>query len=381
MEIIAIARSYNEEKNLDRYLDQMSRLCSKILILDDGSTDNSDNIYKKYDKCLVHKQEHCYHEGKMCNFLYKWAEEFKPDWINCCDIDEVFDIQDEHKILDLVKNPKINSYIMPNLYLWNDNEHYRYDGIYKNITAIRLYRYVKGAYPDDREKHVAPLPKDRKLILPEQKVNIPILHYGYMDKSDREKKYKFYSNWDKTMEDYEHIISDKITLKSLEERHKSLNIKLTLGAWVNKVPGTIGIGLESGIACDRILDVRKLDEEFEECSVSNIYTYDMIEHIVTQEIVPMFKVWYKIMDYGGRLEIATIDLEIICKQFLEAGLDERKALINHFYGSQSFNSDFHFSGYTFAILKDYLTQAGFKNIKRCKASYNWGSALQVEAFK
>ena len=40
---------YNEEKRfLKQYLDRMSQLTNKIVIIDDGSTDNSINICSKY---------------------------------------------------------------------------------------------------------------------------------------------------------------------------------------------------------------------------------------------------------------------------------------------------------------------------------------------
>ncbi len=159
-----------------------------------------------------------------------------------------------------------------------------------------------------------------------------------------------------------------------------MGIKLTVGAWANKVPGTIGIGLQQGPACDKLLNAMHLDEEYEECSISEIYTYDMIEHISTKQIIPMFKVWYKILEIGGRLEIGTIDLEGTCRQFLAGDLKKREILINHFYGSQAFPTDYHYTGYTLEILTKYLTLAGFKDIKPCKAKGLCGG-LQVEAFK
>ena len=40
---------YNEEKRfLEKYLNRMSQLTNKIVIVDDGSTDNSINICAKY---------------------------------------------------------------------------------------------------------------------------------------------------------------------------------------------------------------------------------------------------------------------------------------------------------------------------------------------
>jgi len=158
--------------------------------------------------------------------------------------------------------------------------------------------------------------------------------------------------------------------------------KLTIGAFYNKVPGTIGIGLEPGSACDKIINAMELDKYYSEFTVSDIFSFDMIEHISTKLVLNMFKIWHKVLTIDGRIEIGTLDLESTCADFLSSDFTRRKVLINHFYGSQSFQSDFHLTGYTFEILKDYLEQAGFKNVRRCDSLYkNWCGSLIVEAFK
>ena len=161
-----------------------------------------------------------------------------------------------------------------------------------------------------------------------------------------------------------------------------MTTKLTIGAWSNKVPGTIGIGLEPGPACDKIINSLALDNFYAEFSVNEIFSFDMIEHIPTKLILNLFMVWHKVLTFDGRIEIGTQDLESLCNDFLSSDFTRRKSLINHFYGSQSFQSDFHLTGYTFEILKDYLEQAGFKNVRRCDSLYkNWCGSLIVEAFK
>lgn len=161
-----------------------------------------------------------------------------------------------------------------------------------------------------------------------------------------------------------------------------MGINLTIGACYNKVPGTIGIGLEKGPACDKIINTMELDKEYSESSVSKIFSFDMIEHIPTKMVLVMFKKWYNILEIDGRIEIGTLDLAGTCRQFILAGFEERKALINQFYGSQLFDSDFHKTGYTYEILRDYLERAGFVNIKKCESIYNkWCGSLIVEAFK
>jgi len=53
MKIHAYIIAWNEEKILPFTLDYYSKFCEKIYIYDNMSTDNSDKIYKKYEKVIV----------------------------------------------------------------------------------------------------------------------------------------------------------------------------------------------------------------------------------------------------------------------------------------------------------------------------------------
>lgn len=51
MKIEAYTLAYNEEKMLPFFLNHYSKFCQKITIFDNHSTDGSDLIYQKFDKC------------------------------------------------------------------------------------------------------------------------------------------------------------------------------------------------------------------------------------------------------------------------------------------------------------------------------------------
>lgn len=166
------------------------------------------------------------------------------------------------------------------------------------------------------------------------------------------------------------------------DRSVKSGIRLTIGACFNKIPGTLGIGLQPGPACDLIYDALFLDKYFFPKSVCEIFSFDMIEHVPTKKVLPMFRVWHKILSENGRLEIGTLDLLSTCRDFISSDGARRKLLINHFYGGQTFPSDFHLTGYTYDILKDYLKDAGFVKIRKFDSLYKkWCANLIVEAFK
>lgn len=92
MKIHAHILAWNEEKILPYTLDHYSKICERIFIWDNMSTDSSHEIYKKYHKVEVIKWD----SGGEINELYYvkikslgYRETSKDcDWVVVCDCDE-----------------------------------------------------------------------------------------------------------------------------------------------------------------------------------------------------------------------------------------------------------------------------------------------------
>ena len=86
--------SWNEEKILPFTLDYYSTFCDKIFIWDNMSTDNSDEIYKKYSKVIVKKwsSDNSFHDllhKQIKSNCYKEISRNEADWVIVCDCDEI----------------------------------------------------------------------------------------------------------------------------------------------------------------------------------------------------------------------------------------------------------------------------------------------------
>ena len=84
--------SWNEEKILPFTLDYYSKICDKIFIHDNMSTDSSDEIYKKYKKVKVLKWD-SNNEINEFNYTKIKSNAYKiysrdADWVIVCDCDE-----------------------------------------------------------------------------------------------------------------------------------------------------------------------------------------------------------------------------------------------------------------------------------------------------
>jgi hypothetical protein len=92
MKIHAHILSWNEEKILPYTLDYYSKICDKIFIHDNMSTDSSDDIYKRYEKVKVLKWD-SNNEINEFNYTKIKSNAYKiysrdADWVIVCDCDE-----------------------------------------------------------------------------------------------------------------------------------------------------------------------------------------------------------------------------------------------------------------------------------------------------
>ena len=85
--------AFNEEKISPFTLDYYSRICEKIYIYDNMSTDSSDEIYAKYPKVEVNKWDSNGEINEM-NYINIKSNAYKQfsrnaDWVIVCDCDEI----------------------------------------------------------------------------------------------------------------------------------------------------------------------------------------------------------------------------------------------------------------------------------------------------
>ena len=94
------------------------------------------------------------------------------------------------------------------------------------------------------------------------------------------------------------------------------------------------------------------DEEVDE-----IYSSHALEHIGKYEVVPALREWWRVLKYDGLLTIEVPDFEWVCKNWLKYQTNDWN--MDAVFGDQSTPGQFHKTGFTRAIMYEYLRQAGF----------------------
>lgn len=197
--IVGMMRIKNEARWIERVLRSMLPACERIFVFDDHSTDETVTICQSIPEVvLFHSPFDGLDETRDKNWLLaRVATEIRPgDWIVSIDGDEEIAEGGAQEICRLAALPSgPDAYRFQVLYLWDRADQIRVDGIYKRFSRSSMFRYHPGA--QFRSScgggfHCGNVPQPRDLGMS----TIRLLHYGYMVKEDRIRKWHFYNESD-----------------------------------------------------------------------------------------------------------------------------------------------------------------------------------------
>lgn len=134
----------NEEDMIERTLDDVTQWADKIVVLDDGSTDGSVEIVRKYPKvvdvCQRPDKGNERSEGKDRQRLLEMAQSTGCEWVVFIDSDETFENAMKWNVYDLVTDEAMNLYYFLQVNLWRNETHYRTDELWYKGWFGRLFR-------------------------------------------------------------------------------------------------------------------------------------------------------------------------------------------------------------------------------------------------
>lgn len=102
-------------------------------------------------------------------------------------------------------------------------------------------------------------------------------------------------------------------------------------------------------------------------SCDEIYAHHLIEHLPYKKELPAaLAQLQRMLKPGGLLRVSVPDLDSLCRLMLDPRLStqERFHIMRILFGGQADAKDFHYVGLSFEFMVDYLTQAGFRQIRR-----------------
>ena len=119
---------------------------------------------------------------------------------------------------------------------------------------------------------------------------------------------------------------------------------------------------------DFIGDITDLGQ-FEDNSIEEIYASHVVEHVVQKKVETTLKGIHRVLKDNGKFYVSVPDMDILCKIFLDpkAPTAVKFQTMRMMFGGQIDDFDFHYFGWNFKFMNDFLLKAGFKKIERVKS--------------
>ena len=141
-------------------------------------------------------------------------------------------------------------------------------------------------------------------------------------------------------------------------------MKLHIGGETKK-EGWKVLNIQPGLFVDYIGDIRDLSQ-FDENSIEEIYASHVLEHIEQNQTLEALKGIFRVLKKNGKFYVSVPDLDILCRMFIhkEATSKIKFDVMRMIFGGQIDKYDFHYFGWNFEFLNDYLTKTGFSKIEK-----------------
>ncbi|PWI57460.1 glycosyltransferase [Sulfoacidibacillus thermotolerans] len=185
-------------------LDDLSSYVDEIVILDDGSTDDTVAICASYPKVvsLGRSRTSLYgvNERALKQRLFRRTAATFPDWILAIDADEIFESRFKREVRGMINQTEIDWYAFRFYHFWHSSTHYRIDKLWAPIQyGPRLFRYFPNAvyHWNHQALHGGSVPQNVVTDFPGIPSDLRIKHFGYAGSPEETlQKYKFYISRD-----------------------------------------------------------------------------------------------------------------------------------------------------------------------------------------
>ena len=118
---------------------------------------------------------------------------------------------------------------------------------------------------------------------------------------------------------------------------------------------------------DFIGDITDLGQ-FEDNSIEEIYASHVVEHVAQKKVETTLRGIHRVLKDSGKFYVSVPDMDILCKIYLDPKAPPKVKFhtMRMMFGGQVDDFDFHYFGWNFQFMNEFLLKAGFKKIERVK---------------
>ena len=141
-------------------------------------------------------------------------------------------------------------------------------------------------------------------------------------------------------------------------------MKINIGGETKK-EGWVNLNVQNKPNVDIIGNINDLSQ-FKDESIEEIYASHIIEHVDQKTINNTFNGIFRILKKGGKFYVSVPDMDVLC-HFFVSPLATKKVkfhIMTMIFGGQIDNFDYHYFGWNYEFMNDYLTFAGFSKVDK-----------------
>jgi len=160
--------------------------------------------------------------------------------------------------------------------------------------------------------------------------------------------------------------------------HRNFPNKINLGCGFDKRDGFLNVDLnafhEPDLVCD-VTDLRRLPDGYYEYVLAN----DILEHILRVKTQNTLKEWNRILKPGGVLELQVPNVIGLLNLLTHPDYqtpEKQEELLQCLFGTQGYDGDFHYPGFTEVYIRYLLESAGF-DILQIASKDEWLFVIQA----
>lgn len=236
MTIYGALRIKNESRWIERVIRAMLPLCDQIFVFDDHSDDGTVEICQSIERVNVFPSPFDDRDearskdwllGKIIDAVPEEDQHFlngnpnSPYTVLWLDGDEELTPESVDILRADIASNRAHAFHVRILYLWDRPDQYRVDGVYQRFADLgrpsvfrlmnRAFRFQRTPWGNGRNFHCSSIPQE--LLHHARPSQAAALHWGYLDKEDRLRKFAWYTERDANNENegfYLHCVQGDI---------------------------------------------------------------------------------------------------------------------------------------------------------------------------